>query len=92
MDDSGEHNLLESPNSLDPDTIFSIDISNTALISQICTKKMRDLGSLGSSVILPIIIIVVVVVVIVGVTTNIYSALINLGISLSTDTLLHDLT
>lgn len=91
MDDSGEHNLLESPNSLDPDTIFSIDISNTALISQICTKKMRDLGSLGSSVILPIIIIVVVVV-IVGVTTNIYSALINLGISLSTDTLLHDLT
>lgn len=52
---------------------------------------MRDLGSLGSSVILPIIIIVVVVV-IVGVTTNIYSALINLGISLSTDTLLHDLT
>lgn len=91
MDDSGEHNLIESPNSLDPDTIFSIDISNTALISQICTKKMRDLGSLGSSVILPIIIIVVVVV-IVGVTTNIYSALINLGISLSTDTLLHDLT
>lgn len=91
MDDSGEHNLLESLNSLDPDTIFSIDISNTALISQICTKKMRDLGSLGSSVILPIIIIVVVVV-IVGVTTNIYSALINLGISLSTDTLLHDLT
>lgn len=91
MDDSGEHNLLESLNSLDPDTIFSIDISNTALISQICTKKMRDLGSLGSSVILPIIIIVVVVV-IVGVTTNIYSALINLGTSLSTDTLLHDLT
>lgn len=91
MDDSGEHNLLESLNSLDPDTIFSIDISNIALISQICTKKMRDLGSLGSSVILPIIIIVVVVV-IVGVTTNIYSALINLGISLSTDTLLHDLT
>lgn len=91
MDDSGEHNLLESLNSLDPDTIFSIDISNTALISQICTKKMRDLGSLGSSVILPIIIIVVVIV-IVGVTTNIYSALINLGTSLSTDTLLHDLT
>lgn len=91
MDDSGEHNLLESLDSLDPDTIFSIDISNTALISQICTKKMRDLGSLGSSVILPIIIIVVVVV-IVGVTTNIYSALINLGTSLSTDTLLHDLT
>lgn len=91
MDDSGEHNLLESLNSLDPDTIFSIDISNTALISQICTKKMRDLGSLGSSVTLPIIIIVVVVV-IVGVTTNIYSALINLGTSLSTDTLLHDLT
>lgn len=90
MDDSGEHNLLESLNSLDPDTIFSIDISNTALISQICTKKMRDLGSLGSSVILPIIIVVVVV--IVGVTTNIYSALINLGTSLSTDTLLHDLT
>lgn len=45
---------------------------------------MRDLGSPGSSVILPIIIIVVVV--IVGVTTNIYSALIILGTSLSIDT------